>query len=247
MTLPLIFCAVDTPDVDRALSLAAAMQRAGCGIKLGLEFFNAQGAEGVKEIRRSYPDIALFLDLKFHDIPNTVAGAVRAVCALEPQFLNVHASGGAAMMRAAREAVDKAAENFGIIAPKLLGVTILTSIDEAALTEAGFQPGLEDRVVQLARLTQDTGLDGIVCSGQEIEPVRRACGKDFSLMVPGIRPDKGTAQDQKRVMTPQQALQAGANYLVIGRPITEADRPAEAAMAILKTIETDSIETIRTV
>ncbi len=236
--LPLIFCAIDTQDMDRALALAAAMQRADCGIKIGLEFFSAHGADGVKEIRAAYDGLPLFLDLKFHDIPNTVAGAVAAVCALEPEFVNIHAGGGAAMMEAARAAMDKASAGMGLRRPKLLGVTVLTSLDEAALTLTGVQGGVEAQVERLARLTRDSGLDGVVCSAKEIETVRRACGDDFILMVPGIRPAEAAAQDQKRVMTPVQALQAGADYLVIGRPITGADDPARAAMDIVATIET---------
>jgi orotidine-5'-phosphate decarboxylase len=239
--LPRIFCAIDTQDMDRALALSAAMQKAGCGIKLGLEFFNAQGPEGVREVRRAYPDLPLFLDLKFHDIPNTVAGAVAAVCALEPQFINIHASGGAGMMDAARDAMEKSSAKYGVERPKLLAVTLLTSIEEAALAEIGFQPNMEDRVIQLAKLSKAHGLDGIVCSAMEIESVRRHCGDDFILMVPGIRPDGSDAADQKRVMTPAQALTAGAHYLVIGRPITKADQPAEAAAAILDTIATPRI------
>lgn len=239
--LPKIFCAIDTQDMDRALALAAAMQKAGCGIKLGLEFFNAQGPQGVREIRRSYADLPLFLDLKFHDIPNTVAGAVSAACAVEPHFINIHASGGPAMMQAAREAMDKAVAQQGINRPKLLAVTLLTSLEEAALNDIGFQPGLEDRVIQLAKLSKANGMDGVVCSAMEIEKVRKACGDDFILMVPGIRPEGSDAADQKRVMTPAQALSAGAHYLVIGRPITQADQPAEAAKAILATIATPRI------
>jgi orotidine-5'-phosphate decarboxylase len=240
LPLPLIFCAIDTPDLDRALALAAAMQKAECGIKLGLEFFAAHGADGVKEIRRAYEGLPLFLDLKFHDIPNTVAGAVGAVCALEPQFINVHASGGQAMMTAARDAMDKATAKYGTAAPKLLAVTILTSLDEQALEQVGYREGLDSRVEQMAKLTQASGLDGVVCSAREIKTVRRACGDDFVLMVPGIRPADVAMQDQKRVMTPQEALAAGASYLVIGRPITGAENPAQAASAILACIATTS-------
>jgi orotidine-5'-phosphate decarboxylase len=236
--LPTIFCAIDTPDMDRALALSAAMQKAGCGIKLGLEFFSANGSEGVKEIRAAYEDLPLFLDLKFHDIPNTVAGAVSSVCALAPQFINVHASGGQAMMEAAREAMVKAAARYSASLPQLLAVTILTSLDEQALAHIGYRDGLEARVEQMAKLAKASGLDGVVCSAKEIATVRRACGDGFTLMVPGIRPADAAVQDQKRVMTPREALEAGATYLVIGRPITESDNPAQAAADILASIAT---------
>lgn len=233
--LPKIFCAIDTADMDHAMALSAAMQRAECGIKLGLQFFNAAGPDGIRQIRDAYPDLSLFIDLKYHDIPNTVAQAVRAIAPLEPDFLNVHATGGLAMMRAARDALREEAGKAGIEAPQLLGVTILTSLDDQALEESGFKAGLNERVQELALLTQKAGLDGVVCSPLEIELVREACGPEFTLMVPGIRPAAETRNDdQKRVMTPQEAAKKGADHLVIGRPITERKNPAEAAAAIVK-------------
>lgn len=228
-----VFCAIDTPDLDRARALAAAMERAGCGLKLGLEFFNAQGPQGVAEIRRAYEDLPLFLDLKFHDIPNTVAGAVRAVTRLGPAYMNVHASGGTAMMIAAHNAAAEEADKIGLPTPKILGVTLLTSLDEDTLTQVGYRDGLEERVVQLARLTRESGLAGVVCSAREIAAVRGACGPDFVLMVPGIRPVGAAHGDQKRVMTPSEALHAGATHLVIGRPITAAPDPENAARRIM--------------
>jgi orotidine-5'-phosphate decarboxylase len=235
--LPAIFCAADTPDMDHAKALAAAMQKAECGLKLGLEFFSAQGGAGVHEIRKDYPDLPIFLDLKLHDIPNTVAGAVRALCALSPAFLTVHASGGPDMLRAAAEAARAGAEEFGAErTPCVLGVTVLTSLDEAALAQAGFLPGLEDRVAQLAGLARKSGLGGIVCAAAEIESARAVCGPGFTLMVPGIRPEGAETGDQKRVTTPQQALAAGADHLVIGRPITRAENPAIAAQEIRESL-----------
>ncbi|MCB1555816.1 MAG: orotidine-5'-phosphate decarboxylase [Alphaproteobacteria bacterium] len=228
-----VFCAIDTPDLDRARALAAAMERAGCGLKLGLEFFNAQGPQGVAEIRRAYEDLPLFLDLKFHDIPNTVAGAVRAVTRLGPAYMNVHASGGTAMMIAAHNAAAEEADKIGLPTPKILGVTLLTSLDEDTLTQVGYRDGLEERVVQLARLTRESGLAGVVCSAREIAAVRGACGPDFVLMGPGIRPVGAAHGDQKRVMTPSEALHAGATHLVIGRPITAAPDPENAARRIM--------------
>jgi orotidine-5'-phosphate decarboxylase len=231
--LPKIYCAVDTADLDRALALAAALQRAGCGIKLGLEFFNANGPQGIKEIRDAYPDLSLFLDLKFHDIPNTVAGAVRSVADLEPDYLNVHASGGVDMMQAAYAALHQEIEHKAV---RLLAVTILTSLTDEMLTDIGYAQKADKAVLQLAALTAKAGLDGVVCSAKEIEALRKQHDPDFTLMVPGIRPAGSDAGDQRRVMTPQDALAAGATHLVIGRPITKADDPYRAAMDIMAEI-----------
>lgn len=236
--LPLIFCAIDTVDLDHARALAAAMQKAECGVKFGLEFFNAHGPKAIQEIMDSYEDLAVFLDLKYHDIPNTVAGAMRAIAPLGVDYINVHASGGLAMMRAARETLVEEAGKAGAPVPQILGVTILTSLDEAALEETGFKPGLTARVTQLAQLTRKAGLDGVVCSAKEIETLRLACGPEFTLMVPGIRPAGAESGDQKRIMTPEDALQKGATHLVIGRPITRAEDPEGAALSILATLAT---------
>ncbi|MBI2234575.1 MAG: orotidine-5'-phosphate decarboxylase [Micavibrio aeruginosavorus] len=233
VSLPLIFCAIDTPDMNAARHLAAAMQEAGCGIKLGLEFFNANGPQGISAIRNTHPELPLFLDLKCHDIPNTVGGAVRAVASLAPAYLTLHASGGATMMRTAQDAANEEALRLGIAPMALLGVTVLTSLDDAALGAIGQVPPVERQVLRLAKLAQDSGLAGIVCSGHDIAPVRKDIGGDLVLMVPGIRPAGSAAQDQKRIMTPQEALRSGATHLVIGRPITEAADPGAAAAAIL--------------
>lgn len=235
--LPLIYCPIDTVDIDRAKALAAAMQKAECGIKLGLEFFNANGPQGVREIRSAYPDLSLFIDLKYHDIPNTVAGAVRGIAPLQPDYLNLHATGGLEMMRRAHDTLREESQKVGDKVPRLLGVTILTSLDEDGLAETGFQPGMSDRVAALAQLTQTAGLEGIVCAAHEIAMVRALCGPDFVLMVPGIRPAGADTHDQKRVMTPEQAVQAGATHLVIGRPITGAEDPEYAARTILESID----------
>jgi len=223
---PKIFCAIDTSDLDHACELSKQIAPVTCGIKLGLEFFNAFGLSGVERVMKATPDAQLFLDLKFHDIPNTVAGAVRAISEnFAPAYVNVHAVGGRAMMEAAKYACgDKT---------KLLAVTLLTSLDEAAVVEVGYREGLAQRVEQLACLTRDVGLDGVVCSAHEIERLRAACGDDFVLMVPGIRPAGAAKGDQKRVMSPEEALGVGATHLVIGRPITGAPDPAQAAADIL--------------
>lgn len=227
--LPRIFCAIDTPDIKEAAALAEAMRNAGCGIKLGLEFFNYNGPQGIAAIRDAFNDLPIFLDLKLHDIPNTVAGAVRSVANLDVTYLTLHAGGGKAMMEAARHAAsDKI---------KLLGVTILTSLDDEALEEIGFALPPHESVMKLTALVKEAELSGIVCSPKEISSVRNIHGHDLVLMVPGIRPAGSATQDQKRVMTPEEALAAGATHLVIGRPITEATDPARAAAEIMAALQ----------
>lgn len=237
---PAIFCAVDTNDIEHALALAAAMQRAGCGIKLGLEFYNAFGPQGVKEIRTAYPELPVFLDLKYHDIPNTVAGAIRAAALLEPDYITLHVTGGMAMMKAAVEALRQERDPDGARHTKILGVTLLTSLDEEQLEAIGMKAGIEERAGQLARLARQAGLDGVVCSPHEIEHIRTLCGPDFILMVPGIRPDGVEKGDQKRVMTPTEAAGKGATHLVIGRPINQSDDPAGTATSIMNYINAEA-------
>lgn len=226
--LPKIYCAIDTPDFDHAKSLINQIAPAGCGIKLGLEFFNSFGPDGVKRVMGECDNLSVFLDLKYYDIPNTVAGAVRAASKLGVDYLNVHASGGLDMMKAAKDACSEGT--------KLIAVTILTSFDEQAICAAGYSAGLQDRVLQMAELTKRAGLDGVVCSSYEIKSIRDACGKDFALMVPGIRPAGSNSDDQKRIMTPAEALNKGASHLVIGRPITNSDNPAQAAKNIIASL-----------
>lgn len=224
-----IFCAADTTDIQSAMSLAKTVESAGAGLKLGLEFFNSHGPRGVAEVQNYAPNLPIFLDLKYYDIPNTVKGAVASVLAnVTPAYLNVHASGGLPMMEAAREACgDKT---------KLLAVTILTSFDQAAFSQAGYSGEISERVEAQAKLAKQAGMDGIVCSPLEIDLVRKACGNDFALMVPGIRPTGSDKGDQKRVMTPKEAIDAGATHLVIGRPITSAKDPAQAIRDIQATL-----------
>lgn len=221
--LPVIYCAIDTKDAGYAAELAAAVTEAGCGVKLGLEFFNANGPQGVQMILEQRVRPSVFLDLKYHDIPNTVAGAVESAAALDVAYLNVHASGGLEMMRAA----------LGACRPgtRLLAVTILTSLNDSALSEVG-QPGAAEQVHRLAALTGEAGLAGVVCSAHEVEKLRTTMGPEYVLMVPGIRPAGAEAGDQKRIMTPAEAVSRGASHLVIGRPITQAKDPADAARAI---------------
>ncbi|MGB0719214.1 MAG: orotidine-5'-phosphate decarboxylase [Bdellovibrionales bacterium] len=231
---PLIFCAIDTQDLSQALLLAREIGPITRALKLGLEFFNSFGPQGVEAIQNAAPDAALFLDLKVHDIPNTVAGAVSTICKnFAPAYLNVHAGGGEAMMAAAKNACKGASNGK----TKLLAVTILTSLSQGELSKIGYTGETEsDSVIRLAKLAQNAGLDGVVCSAHEITQLRKACGPDFETMVPGIRPAGSDTGDQKRVMTPHEAVQNGATNLVIGRPITQSPEPAKAAQEILDSL-----------
>ena len=224
MTTGLI-AALDTTDLAQAQTWAGEIGP-HCGmLKLGLEFFLAHGAEGFNAVGQGRP---MFLDLKLHDIPNTVAGAVRAVLPVRPAMLTLHASGGAAMIEAARKAADTVT-----VPPLLLAVTVLTSLDAAALHATGVSGGPRQQVLRLARLALDAGADGLVCSAHEVAMLRDALGDKPVLVVPGIRPAGSDIGDQARVMTPRDAAKAGASWIVVGRPITQAANPAAAAAAIL--------------
>lgn len=225
-----VFCALDTP--ERAIALDWATRLAGVvgGLKLGLEYFGAEGPAGIAAVADT--GMPIFLDLKLHDIPQTVAGAISSVAPLAPSFVTIHTQGGPAMMEAAAEAATKAAQTAGVSRPRLLGVTVLTSLDAQDLAATGISGAVVDQVLRLAALAAQSGLDGIVCSPLEIAAVRAALGPDLVLMVPGIRPAGVGKSDQKRVMTPEEAMAAGANHLVIGRAITGADDPVAAATAI---------------
>ena len=224
-----VFVAIDTPDLKRALDLAKAVRPYVGGLKVGLEFLTARGPDGLAAIVET--GLPVFADVKFHDIPNTVAGAAREIARLGVAIFNVHASGGEAMLRAAREAAS--AVNPAV---KLIAVTVLTSFDDKDLEPVGQRGPAADQVVRLARLARSCDLDGVVCSAHEIAALRRACGPDFLLVVPGIRPAGSDLADQRRVMSPAEAARAGADILVIGRPITAAADPAEAARAIKESL-----------
>ena len=226
-----IFVAIDRADRDSAAGEIERVATAGCGIKLGLEFFVANGPAGVRAVITGQP---LFLDLKLHDIPNTVAGAMRAACRLEPQLVTLHASGGLAMMRAA---VAAARESSGAAAPKLLAITVLTSLDEQDLESVGQDGPIADQARRLADLAQAAGVAGIVCSPQEVAALRTQCGPGFLLVTPGIRPSWAASGDQKRMTTPAQAIAGGADHLVIGRPVTQANDPAAALARICAEID----------
>jgi orotidine-5'-phosphate decarboxylase len=224
-----VYAALDTTDLDYARELAERLRGSVGGLKLGLEFFNAHGPAGVRPFLEM--GLPVFLDLKYHDIPNTVAGACRAAAQLGVSILNVHAQGGAAMMKAASDAVKSVSPST-----RLIAVTMLTSIGDEDLPSVGLTPPVGDQVLRLASLAQQSGLDGVVCSAHEIARLRKELGPDFLLVVPGIRPAGSDVGDQKRVMGPAEARDAGASILVIGRPITAAQDPAAAARAIAESL-----------
>ncbi|MEI9994132.1 MAG: orotidine-5'-phosphate decarboxylase [Rhizomicrobium sp.] len=220
-----VFVALDTPDLARAYAVASAVRPHVGGLKIGLEFITANGPDGVRKIVAL--GLPVFADVKFHDIPNTVAAASRELARLGAMIFNIHTSGGEVMMReaaAAARAVD----------PKIkaIGVTALTSLDDTVLESVGQRGPAAEQVLRLAKLAKQSSLDGVVCSAHEIGVLRKALGPDFLLVVPGIRPAGAALDDQRRVMTPAEAHRAGADILVVGRPITGAADPAQAARAI---------------
>jgi orotidine-5'-phosphate decarboxylase len=216
-----IFVAVDTPDLNRARDIATAVTAHAGGLKLGLEFFCANGPAGIARIAEF--GLPIVLDLKLHDIPNTVAKAVEALAPIRPAILTVHAAGGREMLSAAKRAAHPET--------KVVAVTLLTSLDAGDLSDLGIERTPADQVARLAWIARDAGLDGIVCSGAEVAAARQEWPSGF-FIVPGIRPAGGNVGDQKRVVTPAQALDDGASVLVIGRPITEAADPAQAIVDI---------------
>jgi orotidine-5'-phosphate decarboxylase len=220
-----IFVALDTPDLDRAKALAKRVHHHVGGIKLGLEFFMANGRHGVHEMAEI--GLPIFLDLKFHDIPNTVAKAVQALRPLEPAIITVHAAGGRAMLEDAKAAAP--------LGTKVVAVTMLTSLDDRDLVSIGLAPDPHEQVMRLTELARSAGVDGIVCSGEEVAAAKKIWPQGF-FVVPGVRPANGAAGDQKRVVTPRAALDAGASILVVGRPITQAEDPDQAARAIEATL-----------
>ncbi|MES2327122.1 MAG: orotidine-5'-phosphate decarboxylase [Pseudomonadota bacterium] len=226
-----IFVAIDTPSLEQALAIGEAVRGNAGGLKLGLEFFAAQGPAGVR--RMASLGVPIFLDLKLHDIPNTVGKAVAALTELEPAILTVHAAGGRAMLAAAKTAAGART--------KVVAVTVLTSLDADDLTCIGVDAAPSDQVVRLAMLARDSGLDGIVCSGDEVGTVRRLWPEGF-FVVPGVRPAGGAVADQKRVVTPNQAMTDGASVIVVGRPITAAEDPARAIAEIAESLNKEVIE-----
>lgn len=220
-----VYVAIDTPDLERARDIATRVRHHVGGIKLGLEFFSANGRSGIREMAEL--GLPIFLDLKFHDIPNTVGKAIQALRPLEPAILTVHAAGGRAMMEDAKAAAPKGT--------KVVAVTVLTSLDGPDLESIGLAGDPHPQVERLTDLARESGLDGVVCSGNEVAAAK-ALWPDGFFVVPGVRPANSHSADQKRVMTPRKALDSGASILVIGRPITQAHDPDRAARAIEATL-----------
>lgn len=226
-----VIVALDYEKEEQALSLVDQLDPTQCRLKVGKEMFTTLGTNFIKQLHNRNFDV--FLDLKFHDIPNTVARAVRSAADLGVWMVDLHASGGLRMMEEAKNIL----EPYGRDAPLLIGVTVLTSMEDLDLLQIGINASPMEQVIRLANLTQRAGLDGVVCSPQEVEILRSHCGKDFKLVTPGIRPIGSDFGDQRRVMTPAAAIQAGSDYLVIGRPITQSDNPADVLHSINLSIE----------
>lgn len=225
-----IVVALDFANAKDALTLVDQLEPTMCKLKVGKELFTAAGPQLVEKLVAK--NFNVFLDLKFHDIPNTVAKACEAASNLGVWMLNVHASGGSAMMQSALEGVNRSAHS-----PLLIAVTVLTSMSQDNLSELGISSSIEEQVLKLAALTQQAGLHGVVCSAMEAQQLKKAMPNDFLLVTPGIRPASASLDDQSRVLTPTKALEMGANYLVIGRPITQAKSPIDALQAINKEIQ----------
>ena len=222
-----IFVALDVENKEKALEIVGDLKGLGACFKIGKQLFTSTGPELVREIVGMGEDV--FLDLKYHDIPNTVAKAGVAAAELGVKIFNVHASGGRKMMEAVREEMNKLTNP-----PLVLAVTILTSLGEDDIREVGFDRTIPEQIAKLAKLAKDSGMDGVVASPLEIELIRETCGKDFKILTPGIRPAFAAVNDQKRIATPAEALRKGADFLVIGRPITAAENRREAFLKILE-------------
>lgn len=220
-----VVIALDFPSSQRALEFVQLLDPKSCRLKVGFELFISGGPELVRAVVSQGYDV--FLDLKLHDIPNTVAAACRAAAGLGVWMLNIHATGGRAMLVAAKEALAGLEHR-----PKLIAVTVLTSLDDADLIELGIQSGTQEQALNMARLANSIGLDGVVCSAREASKMRRALGDEFLLVTPGIRPQGAASDDQKRIVTPEEAVREGADYLVIGRPITRASDPMAVVYGI---------------
>ncbi|MTI79783.1 MAG: orotidine-5'-phosphate decarboxylase [Firmicutes bacterium] len=231
-----LIVALDVDTVDEALALVDKLAPHVGMFKVGMELYNAAGPDAVKKIIERGGKV--FLDLKMHDIPTTVAKTARVLTRLGVSIINIHASGGLAMMQATASAVQDEAAVKGVQPPQVIAVTVLTSMDQNALnTQLNMAGTVEEQVVRWSKLAQQAGLHGVVCSPREIKAIREACGKNFTIITPGIRPAGVDKNDQERIMTPAEAVQLGVSYLVVGRPITQADNQVEAAKAIVEEIE----------
>ena len=229
--MPKLIVALDFDNEHDALNLVEKLDPNNCALKVGSELFTLLGTSFVKQlVKRQFK---VFLDLKFHDIPNTVAKACKAGAELGVWMMNVHASGGMNMMQAARNAID----SYGASRPILIAVTVLTSFNQNELISVGIDTPVMDHVKKLAILTKEAGLDGVVCSAQEVKVIKSSCGNQFITVTPGIRLPNNVSDDQSRVMTPKQAIEEGSDYLVVGRPITQAINPELVVAEILKNIQ----------
>ncbi len=227
-----LIVALDVDSEEKAVELVEKLKNDVRFFKVGFELFSSCGPSIIKRIKETDSDI--FLDLKFHDIPNTVSKAAVSVARLGVYMFNVHGLGGYEMMKKTAEDVEEEAQRLGIEKPKVIAVTVLTSMDEDSLKKVGINESIKDEVLKLARMAKDAGLDGVVASSVEAKMIRKELGKEFLIITPGVRPAGTAAQDQKRVATPGSAIKDGASFIVVGRPITEAKDPAAAAREIIK-------------
>lgn len=230
-----LILALDVPSMDEAIAIVKELKDEVGLFKLGLELYAHSGTRLFEAMKAE--GVQYFFDCKFHDIPNTVARASQALVGQGIAMFNVHATGGFEMMKATAQATHKAAQEANVAAPKIISVTMLTSISEKDAVEIGFGSSVSQLVPQLALLTQKAGLDGVVASAQEVHAIRKACGPDFFIVTPGIRPAWSSSDDQKRIVTPAQAIKDGADYLVVGRPITQASSRRDAARRVVEEME----------
>ena len=233
-----LIVALDVSTMDAMKSIVSSLGDSVSFYKVGMELFYAEGDQTVRYLQEHGKHV--FLDLKLHDIPNTVAHGVSSLTRLGANLITIHGQGGPIMMKAAAEAARESAEKLGIERPKLLAITVLTSFDDESWTSIGGQLPIADQVIRLAKLAKESGMDGVVCSALEAKMIREACGPDFLIVTPGIRPFFAATNDQKRIATPSSALQDGASCLVIGRPITQAEHPQEAVRLIIEEMESVS-------
>ena len=234
MTKDKLIVALDFPTLEQAQRCVLACGDEVAYYKVGMELYYSAGNEMIAFLKQHQKQI--FLDLKLQDIPNTVSRALRVLTRLGVNMINVHATGGLKMMQVARQSVHEEAQALGIAAPKLIAVTVLTSMDETEFAALNYKTTVAEQVVSLAKLAQQAGLDGVVASAKEAAQIRQACGEDFLIVTPGVRPAGAATQDQSRITTPAQAIENGANYIVVGRPITQAADPQAAARAIQEEI-----------
>lgn len=230
-----LIVALDVSTMDEVKAIVTSLGDSVSFYKVGMELFYAEGEKTIRYLQEQGKHV--FLDLKLHDIPNTVAHGVSSLTYVGANLITIHGQGGPVMMKAAVQAARESAEKLGVERPKLLAITVLTSFDEEAWTATGGQLPISDQVIRLAKLAKECGMDGVVCSALEAKMIRQACGEDFLIVTPGIRPSFATTDDQKRIATPASALQDGASRLVIGRPITQAKKPRKAVRLIIEEME----------